>query len=74
MNGCPKCGGVSGFSYNLTLVTERRGDWGVDNDEEVVIRYTNNPKTVACNDCGARINMDVAHGTEKSHSKIWAKD
>lgn len=73
MNACPKCGSTNGFCYNMTIVTMRRGDWGEDNDEEVEIKYTSNPKTVTCNDCGARINIDTAHGTEKSRSKIYTR-
>ncbi len=62
MNVCPKCGNRTGFVYNLVIKTNRTGDWGENNDEEVDVEKTYFPKTVDCIDCGKRINFKVAHG------------
>lgn len=65
MNACPKCGGTTGFSYNLVMKTQRTGDWGKNDDEEVDIEKTYFPKTVTCNDCGKRVEFEAAHGEEE---------
>jgi hypothetical protein len=72
MDSCPKCGATSGYTYNMTIVTMRRGDWGADTDEEVEIKYTSNPKIVVCDNCGAHVRWEVAHGLN-DNTKIWAK-
>ena len=61
MDGCPNCGGFSGFHYDLVLRTHRRGDWLEDNDEEVDAAVVKYPKTVTCYDCQKRITWDLAH-------------
>ena len=58
---CPKCGGTSGFKYNLILKTNRTGSWGLDEDEEVDIEKIYDVKTVTCMDCGKRVDWDIAH-------------
>jgi hypothetical protein len=59
---CPKCGGSTGFEYHLTLKTNRRGDWGEDDDEETECGRTYEPRTVICQDCGKRTEWNKAHG------------
>jgi hypothetical protein len=64
---CPKCGGTSGFSYDLVIRTHRIGSWNENDDEEVdictVVKF---PATVVCVDCGKRVKWDVAHKTTKT--------
>jgi hypothetical protein len=62
MDKCPKCGSTAGFTYYLLLKTERTGDWGNDDDEEVDCERVYDPKTVECVDCHKRIKWDDAHG------------
>ncbi len=73
MKVCPKCGGKNGFSYNLIMKTNRIGDWGLNDDEEVEVERFRDVKTVMCIDCGKRIDWNVAHGieTEVLSSPRW---
>lgn len=64
MSKCPKCDGTSGFTYHLTLNTNRAGSWGQDDDEEVDAERIYDPATVQCMDCGKRIKWNIAHGLE----------
>ena len=66
MNVCPNCGGVSGFYYNLVMITHRIGSWCEDVDEEVDVSVEKFPKTVTCFDCTKRITWDIAHGDNKN--------
>lgn len=62
MNNCPKCGGTTGFSYNLLMKTNRSGSWGDTDDEETDVERVYDVKTVVCDDCGKRVDFDLAHG------------
>ena len=64
MNKCPKCGGINGFTYLFTMTTSRIGSWGSDVDEEVEIIRQLPVNSVKCEDCGKRIDFDIAHGFE----------
>ena len=64
MNKCPKCGGISGFTYNLVMKTNRIGEWGEDKDEETEVERIYDVSTVKCMDCGKRIDWNIAHGVE----------
>lgn len=65
MDKCPKCGSVNGFTYKLPLITNRIGDWGIDDDEETTCERTTEPKTVQCIDCGKRVEWNIAHGLDE---------
>jgi len=67
MDCCPHCGSTSAFTYNATLVTSRRGEWGQSVDEEIRVESSVFPKTVKCEDCGRRVNFDLAHGKAVEH-------
>lgn len=71
MISCPKCGGKTGFYYDVVLRTHRSGVWGRsdDSEEDNTIIYW--PRTVRCLDCGHRVAYDPAHenGVAKVHSE-----
>jgi rRNA maturation protein Nop10 len=58
-NGCPKCGGQSGYSFTMTEEHAMGGAWGAmassgDNGNQ---RYS----LVSCEDCGHKFQMQTLH-------------
>ena len=59
---CPECRSDKGFSYFATQKTLWRGYWGVDDDYHAILLETSFPETVRCDECGAIVSIDYAHG------------
>lgn len=59
---CPECRSDRGFSYFATQRMLWRGSWGVDDDDCAILLDTSFPEAVRCDDCGASVSMDYAHG------------
>ena len=56
---CPKCGGTTG--YWLLARIELGGEWGEEAESKAIGRDWS-PKTVICEDCGARVSRRIARG------------
>ena len=66
MDRCPKCGDDSGYMFRATEVHVYTGGWGEEaHDVDVDYDRTRFPKTVKCDNCGARVPIGAAEGTER---------
>lgn len=59
-DGCPKCGGQSGYSFTMTECHSMVGAWG-----EMALSGDNGGQRyslVSCEDCGHKFHLRTLHG------------
>lgn len=69
MKACPKCGSQDGWALRRRCTMVTVGPWGSGGDE-TYFEHIRDPKTVACVNCGARIDRISATGeAHEKHTK-----
>lgn len=68
LTACPKCGGVNGYTGNLTLSYDMQGAWGQEWETTGSERLVHRSRIVRCADCGLRISLKLASGGKDDES------
>lgn len=67
---CPRCGGTTGFSYNVTFTVKQHRNWdGVGNNDYVGNEWGHKYTMDRCDDCGKVIRDEAAtsqHNTKET--------
>ncbi len=62
---CPRCGGTGGYHYSMRSLVDYSCEWatGIYSHDFHDPRWYR-PKTVVCDDCGARVPHPETHKTQ----------
>lgn len=65
MDACPKCGSKDGYSAKMTMNYTMCGSWGQDWETTGLEHVVYKSKTVKCDACGHRVQLEIATGRDE---------